>query len=518
MTDVDGRTAAAVLGEGTGRETLSALAGTRTVALSALWNIAGRAGPMVIAVAATPLLYADLGPTRWGLFALALSLIGMFGIFDFGIGRALTKLLAERIAVGEIAEAAVLTRTGLALLTLLGSGGALVLAALAGLWVDHGLAVTAAERTEVLHAMYALCLAVPLVILNAALWGVISAFQRFRAANLANMPILAFYYLGPLLVLRLVDSLVAVMLMLVACRLVMTICYWRICVDAMPSLRTARLRWREARALARLGGWMTVSNLVWPVLTSVDRFLVASVLSAAAAGWYATPSDLIGRFSLVTVAVMNTAFPAMAASYRVDPAHAATLLRRCMLAITAILFVPSLLMAGFAHEVLTLWVGAAFALEAAPVMRWLALAALLGAADAVVGGFIDSIGRPDVNARFSLVELVFYVPVLVVLLHVGGIAGAAAAWTLRVGLDLAARAFLAARLVPALRPILRRVLCVVGAATLALALPLTAASLIGRVALMGASLAGFGTTLWFLGIDAREKVFCTGRLRLRAAA
>ena len=62
-----------------------------------------------------------------------------------------------------------------------------------------------------LHAVYVLCVAVPFVILNAALWGVISAFQKFRAANLVNLPILAFYYIGPLLVLRVVDSLVVVM-------------------------------------------------------------------------------------------------------------------------------------------------------------------------------------------------------------------------------------------------------------------------------------------------------------------
>ena len=128
MTDVGGRMGTAPRG-GQGSDALAALAGTRIVALSAAWNIAGRAGPMVIAVAATPFLYADLGPTRWGLFALALSLIGVFGIFDFGIGRALTKLLAERIALGAIDDAAVLTRTGLVLLTLLGGAGALVLAA-----------------------------------------------------------------------------------------------------------------------------------------------------------------------------------------------------------------------------------------------------------------------------------------------------------------------------------------------------------------------------------------------------
>ena len=491
------------------------LADTRTVARSAAWNIAGRAGPMVIAVIATPHLFADLGPTRWGLFALALSLIGIFGIFDFGIGRALTKLLAERIAVGEIAGAASLTRTGLVLLTLLGSGGALLLASVARLWVDHGLAVAPAEHDEVLHALYVLCLAVPFVILNAALWGVIAAFQRFRAANLINMPILACYYVGPLIALHYVDSLVAVMLVLVACRVVMTVCYWRLCIGVMPSLGTARADWRDARVLARLGGWMTVSNLAWPILLYVDRFLVASVLSAAAAGYYATPSDLLGRFSLVTSSVMNTAFPAMAASFRVDPARAATLVRRSIVAIASILFLPSLVFAAFSHEILTLWVGASFAAPAAPVMQWLALAVLLSATDSVVSGFLDSIGRPDINAKFSLVELALYVPALILLLRAFGIEGAAIAWTLRVGFDLAVRTALVSRIVPALRPVLVRMLFLVASATVALALPLLVAGVVERLATMGAATMLYGAALWTWGVDARERALCSGRLRLR---
>lgn len=489
-----------------------------TVARSAVWNIAGRAGPMVIAVVATPFLFADLGATRWGLFTLALSLIGIFGIFDFGIGRALTKLLAEKIARDEIDQAASLTRTGICLLGLLGLFGALVLAGLAHLWVDHGLRVPAEDRTEILHALYVLCAAVPLVILNAALWGVISAFQKFRAANLVNMPILAFYYIGPLLVLHIVDSLVAVMAVLVVCRLVMTYGYWRIVLAAMPSLRHASAQWRDIRLLARLGGWMTVSNLAWPVLMYVDRFLVASFVSAAAAGFYTTPSDLLGRSSIITVAVMTTAFPAMAASYATDPAQAATLIRRSMLAIVSILFVPALVAAAFAHEILTIWIGADFAAHSGVVMQWLGLSILLAAADAVVGGFIDSIGRPDINAKFSIVELVVYVPVLVGLLVLVGIEGAAIAWTIRVGLDLVVRVLIAVRLAPALRPILIRMLAVAGAATLLIGLPLLATTLLDRVAITFLSAGLFGVALWGWGVTEDEKAFCAARLRLRMSA
>src|SRR3712207_7345366 len=46
----------------------------------------------------------------------------------------------------------------------------------------------------------------------------LAAHRRFREANLVTMPVSIFYYLGPVLVLLVWDSLTAVMLALVACR------------------------------------------------------------------------------------------------------------------------------------------------------------------------------------------------------------------------------------------------------------------------------------------------------------
>ncbi len=494
------------------------LADSGTVARSAIWNIAGRAGPMVIAVVATPFLFADLGPARWGLFTLALSLIGIFGIFDFGIGRALTKLLAEDLQTGDAARAAGLTRTGLVLLSGLGIAGALLLAAGARTAAEHGLHSPEAQRDEVVAAIYVLCIAVPFVLLNAALWGVIAAFQKFREANLLNMPVLAFYYLGPLIVLRFVDSLVAVMAVLVLCRVVLTALYWRLCVRELPSLAHARFDRRYLPELSRLAGWMTVSNVVWPVLTYVDRFVVASVLSAAAAGYYITPSDLLSRFSIISVAVMGTAFPAIAASFRDHGERTTTLVRRSIVAIAATLFAPALVVIAFSHPLLTLWVGRAFADPAAPVLQWLGIAVIFAAADSVVSGFIDAIGRPDVNAKFSIVELVLYVPILIVLLSLFGIEGAALAWTLRIALDLLVRVAVAGRLYPAIRPVLARTLTFTVVATLALCLPLLVAAPSARAGMMVLAGVVFLAALWTWGVTGEERALLALRVRPRPAA
>ena len=425
---------------------------TRTVALSAMWNLVGRAGPLLVAVLATPHLVRDLGPSRWGVFTIALSLVGIFSIFDFGIGRALTRTISELLTENRTTEAASLARSGIAALTVLGCAGGLLMAALAHIWVSAGLHIPATLHREVLYSLYVLCLSAPLVILNSALWGVIAAYQEFRSANLINVPIMAMYYIGPLIVLRFSDSLISVLAVLVLCRVAMTFAYWRICTRVMPELKTARASVAQLKPVLRMGGWMTASNITWPILTYVDRFIIASVLSAAATGYYSTPFDLVMRFTILPVAIMNTAYPAMAASYRTDPENTQALFRRSLVSVTGALFPACLLCVALSHWVLTLWLGAEFASHATVVLRWLGVGILLSAVDSVVAGLLDGIGKASVNAKFSFVELALYLPLLAFLVRQTGIEGAAIAWALRCLIDLTVRMWIAQRLYQPVRP------------------------------------------------------------------
>ena len=43
----------------------------------------------------------------------------------------------------------------------------------------------------------------------------------------------------------------------------------------------------DAKALLSFGGWITVSNIVSPLLVYVDRFVIWSFISMEAVAWYA---------------------------------------------------------------------------------------------------------------------------------------------------------------------------------------------------------------------------------------
>ncbi|MFT9257882.1 MAG: flippase [Acetobacter sp.] len=477
----------------------------QTVLFNAGWNMLGRIGPVAVALIVTPFLILRLGLDRWGVLTIALSLVGTFGIFDFGLGRALTRAVAEHIADGREAESANLTLTGILVLGLFGLVGGGCAALCVRLWVYHGLKIPPELQHQTVLAMWVLCATAPLVMINAAMWGVMSAYQAFRTANLLNVPISVMYYLGPLLILHVWDSLVGVMFMLALCRLAMTVGYGLVCLRIMPALRHARPAWRELRPLFRIGGWMTISNLMFPVLSYMDRFMIATVLSAAITGYYTTAFDVVARLSMITMAVTSTAYPAMAASWRKDPAATTALYRNSILTVVGLLFPFCLLGSLFSHDILLLWVGEDFAQNSTTIMKWLSIGVFFFGMDAVAAGFLDGIGRAEINAILSVVEVAVYVPLLLVFLHWFGVNGAAYAWAMRSMADCLVRISLGIRLYPALADVVRHLVPagVAGLAAMLLAIPDTTHATSTVIAVAG--LGAFYTILWTYALTGTDR-------------
>jgi O-antigen/teichoic acid export membrane protein len=469
-------------------------AGARRLVSGVFWNGLGRGLPLLLALALTPWLVQLMGLERWGLFTLALAMVGVFGVFDLGIGPALTRAISERLGRVPAEEISRLAGAAMLCLTLF-AGLMAALFWLAMPWLmTRLLNVPEALQGEALAAFRILALAAPLVVLNAALWGVLAAHQRFAAANLASIPVAAMYYVGPLLVLLVWPSLIGVMLVLIACRLANTLSYAWLARGLLPGFAVGRLS--EVWPLLRIGGWMTAASVLNQALLYADRFVIGAMLTLAAVAHYATPLDLVLRMWIIPVAVAQALLPAMAACFRERPEAVAALARRGGLIVAALTLPPCLLIAAEGDWLLRLWLGTGFAAEGGMVLRILGAGIFLSCAAYVPNTLLDAIARPDVVAKLALAQIIVFLPLSALFLWLWGINGAAVAWSLRAGADLAGKWWFAARLYPAARLGLRGLLPVLVLAMLGLfaLLPVTDPRWLAAIAT--AALLGVAVALW----------------------
>jgi O-antigen/teichoic acid export membrane protein len=90
----------------------------------------------------------------------------------------------------------------------------------------------------------------------------------------------------------------------------------------------------------------------------------------------------------------------------------------------------------FAPEILRVWLGPEYAAQSATALRWLAAGVFANSLAAPLLVMLYAKNRPDLPARFHLLELAIHIPLTIYLIRVFGIAGAAAAWAARATLDM----------------------------------------------------------------------------------
>ena len=186
--------------------------------------------------------------------------------------------------------------------------------------------------------------------------------------------------------------------------------------------------------LLRAGGWMTVSNLISPLMVMMDRFLIGSMVSITAVAYYATPFDVVTHLLIIPTALATVVFPAFARTYKRDRAIPPPV-QPVVWSLLVVLLPTVLAVILFARPGLELWLGDDFARHSTRVSQWLALGVLANGLGTVAFAVVQGAGRPDLTAKFHLVELPIYLIALTVLVRHYGIEGTAIAWTLRVALD-----------------------------------------------------------------------------------
>jgi O-antigen/teichoic acid export membrane protein len=480
--------------------------GGRRLLHDSAWNLLGNAAPLLAALVCIPFLVRGLGAERFGFLTVAWALVGYFNLFDLGISRAATRLVATRLEGGDRAGVGAAAGSGLALVAALGLVGGAALILTAPWLCTRVLAIPATLAAEAIASVRVLGVAVVLTLATVGVRGVLEAYRRFRPLGVIRMTLGSAQFVGAALVLPFSTSLVVMVIVLAVIRLLALAAHLALLRGALAA-DGVRLGVRRAdvRALVGFGGWLTVSNAVGPVMVYFDRFFVGATLGMTAVAHYATPGEIVQRLAVVPEALLGVLYPALAASVPADRRRA-TALRDWGLKLVLFAMLPmALVLAAFAGELLALWLGAAFAHGSAQVLQILAAGMLVNSIARVYNTTLQASGRPDLAAKIHLVELPVYLGALWVAATRFGIEGVAWVWAGRALVDLVLLRALSNALL-AESGMARRTLVTltVGLAGIGLAAAMpSAASKLAAVAALGA---GVGLWCWraLLGQGERE--------------
>lgn len=411
------------------------LTSTRRLTKNVLLNLVAQGGPLLASLFCIPILVHRLGTEQFGILTLAWAIIGYFGIFDFGLGRALSKIVAERLGLRDFNSIPAFFWTGIVMMWVFGLVAAGILGGGASYAVKHILHISIAFQHETLIVLYLLAATIPFVITTSGMMGVIAAYQRFDLVAKINIPLGTWMFLGPVIAVLIFHTLISVIAMMVIGRCVMAIMAWWMCNKSVGNLGRPIVRRDVLRPLLGFGSWVTVSNLVSPIMEYMDRFFIAAVLGLSAVAYYATPFTVAMKFQMFPIILLTVLFPALSTMLVYDRAKVGRVFEITTFILFFVMLPITIVIVAFGNYGLTIWLGKDFANHSAVVLQILMIGIFTNSLAFLPYALIQADGRPDITAILHLIELPAYLVILWYALHAWGIVGAAVAWSLRVTID-----------------------------------------------------------------------------------
>ncbi|MBH2020098.1 MAG: flippase [Burkholderiales bacterium] len=403
-----------------------------------LWNLAGTGLPLLLGAITIPYLIRQAGVEAFGILTIVWALIGYFSLFDFGLGRALTQQVAAARSAGSDASLPGLVKTGLWFTAATGLVGGLILGLSAQQLAFHWLNVSVPLQPSTANALLIAAIGIPLTTVTTGLRGILEGYEDFRMVNLLRMSLGAANFGFPALgVMFLSNSLVWMIVSLIAARVLMLVAHaWKVHQKLPTGWASGKVSKEKMRHLLSFGAWMTVSNIISPLMVTADRFIISGVLGASVVAYYTVPFEALIRVLVIPAALTAALFPRIASVMAINPAEAKNLYRKCLKIVAGILLPVCIVIAAGSRWGLMLWLGQDFADKSWEIVSIMALGLLLNGIAHVPFAAIQAVGDSRTTAYLHLFELVIYIPLLFYCMKTFGISGAAIAWTFRVGMDL----------------------------------------------------------------------------------
>lgn len=399
-------------------------------------NLFTRGLPIVLGLVCVPFLIRGMGAERFGILTMVWAIVGYASIFDLGLGRALTQVVARKIGHDDLDDMPALIWTGATLSFALGALGAVGLGFAAPMIVSY-MKVSPHIYNEVVWSVWLLALSVPGLVCNIGLNGVLEAYQQFKAINLLRMPIIISNFLLPLIILKFSPTLTAMVAAILVGRY-LTIGLTLVVIQRMlPNFMAAfAVKKDYFHELFKFGKWITVIGFVSPVMGYFDRFVLSNMLGAQQVAFYTTPYDTLLRAKTFVDGAISVIFPAMSTVYVESRQKAKHLYWRGLLAMAALSLIPFGLVYLLAEPGLALWLkDAELARKCTPSAQWLAIAFYAQVVASVPYSFVQAAGRADLTAKFLFLELPFYIATLLWGINQFGLIGAPIAMLLRTMMD-----------------------------------------------------------------------------------
>ena len=397
---------------------------------NSIYNIAGFAVPTLIAIPALGWLARQLGVESFGLFTLAFAIVGYASIFDGGITRAVIREVS--IFRNDLSEQCKILSTANVVVLVLGCVGSLLLYFCANNLVNL-LKITYENSIQARLSFELLASIIPVFLINQVWLAYLEGHEKFANLNIQKVISSSLIAILPAIFCWYKPSLVYAILGLVFGRYLSLAITFFVC-KKMIIQSGIGFNVIVFKRLMAFGGWLTVSNIISPIMVYFDRFVISNIMGASRIAFYTAPAEAVSRLINIPYALSRALFPKLSHSNDLDEKKK---LENQSYLLISLVCLPIVIIGCFLAEfILSTWLGSNYAGLAVQVFQILLVGFYFNALAQIPFSILQADGKSKVTALIHVFEIIPYLAILFYLTYEFGIVGTAIAWSLRTFVDL----------------------------------------------------------------------------------
>lgn len=412
---------------------------------NSFYNIAGHILPLTIGILCIPYLIKSIGMERFGILSIVWTIIGYFSLFDFGLSRTLTVKVAELSSLGKYDEVNTVFWTSLKWISIATAIGSLCITTVL-FFKNHFITLASREiYDEAFSSIFIIALTLPAVTITSGVKGALEAESKFYGINLIQTISGSLNFLTPLIVSQYSQNLFYIILSLSLLRFIFLIIHFMYLKQTCVWISKVKfLSLTESLPILTSGGWFAVTNIIGPVMTYFDRFLIASMIPAATLPYYTTPFEIINKLLIIPSSITRALFPILASNSEKNDNSLIYRLSLKIIAISCGLILA--LGVGFGFQGIQFWLGSDFAKSSFTIFLILLFGFFGNSLAWPPFNLIQAFQKPKITAIIHLIELPFYIALLIILTKKYGLIGTAISWSVRNIIDYFAMSYISQKI------------------------------------------------------------------------
>lgn len=391
---------------------------------NSLISLVFQAFPIITAIIGIPLNIRHLGVEMWGVYSLSISLFFLVMYFNFGIGPAVNRILAEAIGLRQWSKEKAVVQTGFFINLAISITLCCVLLLFSERIINYAIKPLANDVNflEVERLFTWIALGSGLYLIISFFRNVMEGRQMFFLVSLLRAIIGSFILIAPLLSSKhnISNSGLYVFVLLSICLLIYTLVF----VKRYSIPKTKYFDRQTAKLIFSQGWLISLHSFFNPVFIYLDRYIIGNLIGMKVVGIYTSFYDLISRTTIIPSSISSALFPAVSSSlHSLDKTKKITIKTFRLLIIFS--GPPFLVLLFFGPYLVNLWLGNDFVSGNQSVIQLLVVGYFIQGFNLVFLRYFQAVKEFRFSLYINIGLALLYTPILAVLIYRYGLIGAA---------------------------------------------------------------------------------------------